>query len=606
MRRPTNPTEVGKRQYYAFVASVRRFTHRYRCRLRGNEECAKEVYGVQLCDSVDNCGQLFGYNGVVWLTFPLLTVVSAMSVLFRILCVLFVVSSSSAIRSADLTGMVLDESGVAIEGARVDISTAAPIDGPSLFCPSCYLDCAKWARTDATGRFSLSSLDESLKFRLVITATGKRTHRTELIEPGQSSIEFRMQQIPDDLPASRLLHGRIISDEGVPISGALIEPVGAKALEHRWEGRVDALSAVADDHGEFVMVLGDGLLGVDIQVTAYGYPGTKKLLLSPGDEIHEIELNAGCKVSGRVELLHKFIGPPTLAAVQLDRSNGDRPFMKAVLALVSDDGYFEFPQLPPNEYYAIFSPVNLEDRNRPIVATSLFLCGDDGESLDLGVIKTANSCTFQGKLVTQDSVLPDDLFVSLRRQPAWDLVKVPVSTDGSFVLKNLPPESYEVVINTDSLDIDFSKFRYQPMGRNSFGISSFGNSIVEIPLRKSASKTSSARRKIIGRVVTRAGTPVGGLAVVPTAFGLNQKLGKSIKTTHDGSFSFSSLPGNSFELFFYKSERYYYPRTEGQKGGNTILFPGKLTVYPEQSELEIIYDSSLATGFPLISASSNK
>ena len=54
--------------------------------------------------------------------------------------------------SADtLTGTVRDAKGRPVAGARVDVATAAPKAGPAMFCPSCYLDCAKWTKTD-TGR----------------------------------------------------------------------------------------------------------------------------------------------------------------------------------------------------------------------------------------------------------------------------------------------------------------------------------------------------------------------------------------------------------------------------------------------------------------------
>ena len=84
-----------------------------------------------------------------------------------------------------LRGTVEDTSGRPIAGARVDISTAAPKRGPGLFCPSCYVDCAKWTSSDDQGRFEFKSVDDSLRFHLVATAPGKQTALTDLIDPSQ-------------------------------------------------------------------------------------------------------------------------------------------------------------------------------------------------------------------------------------------------------------------------------------------------------------------------------------------------------------------------------------------------------------------------------------
>jgi len=525
----------------------------------------------------------------------------------RAVFAILVASNIGSVRSAELTGIVQDESGVVIEGAIVDISTAAPIKGPSLFCPSCYLDCSKWTKTDANGRYSISSLDESLKFRLVVTAPGKKTYRTELTEPRQSPIVISLQQMPDDLPASRILRGRVIDGFDVPISGALIEPVGAQTANRSWGGRVNAWTSVTNDHGDFAMILEEDYLGVDIEVTAHGFPGAKKLKLAPGEKSHEVVLNSGCKVFGRLLKLGRSNLLSNVAAVQLDRGNFDRLFINAVLAEVSDDGYFEFPPLPPDEYYAIFSLADQQSSDRRVIQTALFLCGADGESLDLGVIHAVSSYSIHGKLLMQNAVLPDGIFVSLKREPAWDLVKVAVEADGSFVLNNLPREAYEVVINTQALEIDFSKFSYQPMSRNSFGIYSFDRSAIEIPLRNlSTAEASNPKRTVAGRVVSRKGTPIQGVTIVPEAFAINKKLANSIKSGSDGSFEFSSLPSEPFELFFYNHQRYKYPRSKSQSRGNTILFPGKLTVYLDQSDLHIIYDIELETGFPLIEGTTRK
>jgi hypothetical protein len=60
-------------------------------------------------------------------------------------------------KTATLRGSVMDAAGKPISGARIDIATAAPRFGEGLFCPSCYRDCAKGARSDNEGRFGPGS-----------------------------------------------------------------------------------------------------------------------------------------------------------------------------------------------------------------------------------------------------------------------------------------------------------------------------------------------------------------------------------------------------------------------------------------------------------------
>src|SRR4051812_47731923 len=69
--------------------------------------------------------------------------------------------------SADtLTGTVRDSKGRPVAGARVDVATAAPKVGPAMFCPSCYIDCAKWTKTDADGNSPTAKLAPGLNFSL--------------------------------------------------------------------------------------------------------------------------------------------------------------------------------------------------------------------------------------------------------------------------------------------------------------------------------------------------------------------------------------------------------------------------------------------------------
>jgi hypothetical protein len=67
----------------------------------------------------------------------------------------------------DLVGTVMNEKGEPIAGATIDIYTAKMREGVSIVCPSCYADCAKMTRTDASGAFRIPSLDPALFFKVL-------------------------------------------------------------------------------------------------------------------------------------------------------------------------------------------------------------------------------------------------------------------------------------------------------------------------------------------------------------------------------------------------------------------------------------------------------
>src|SRR5689334_18833342 len=66
----------------------------------------------------------------------------------------------------DLAGRV--RAGQDLPKATVFISTAGPKVGTSTFCPSCYADCRKNAKTDPQGAFKIESLDPQLLFRILV------------------------------------------------------------------------------------------------------------------------------------------------------------------------------------------------------------------------------------------------------------------------------------------------------------------------------------------------------------------------------------------------------------------------------------------------------
>ena len=379
-------------------------------------------------------------------------------------------------QKSEITGQISTPDGTPLVGARIDISTAAPKVGPGLFCPSCYLDCRKSATTDEDGKFHLTDLSHQLKFRLVVSAPGHQTIKSKLLDPAAGSADFVLQASPENVDASRVVSGIVRDPSGNPIVGALVDPYGAETATRRWQGKVEVDAAVSDFNGRFSMLLPESMLGLDVDITQHGFCGERILLMRPGAEPVEIEMREGARVEGRLVENGTPVAGMSIAVVQLDRgSSDDSIFVKAVGDVTDQDGRFEFRNLPPDQRYCIYSVVGEANRARAKTARVLtvkkFNVPASGEVRDLGELEVAKSVSIRGQIKNVDGKpLPKKLKLLLGRDPAWDLIAIPVSSDGLFEIAGLPPETYEINLRSRKLEIVAKEINRQLLSPTSIGI----------------------------------------------------------------------------------------------------------------------------------------
>lgn len=370
----------------------------------------------------------------------------------------------------DLVGTVTDQQGKPLAGARVDIATAAPRVGRGLFCPSCYLDCKKVARTDAEGRFLIEDVSPDLKFRLLVSKAGKKAQLTKLADPLAGNVQVSLADAPTNLAPEHTVRGRVVNAEGIPIEGALVEPVGATKPDQRWGGLVKEVDpTVTDAEGRFVMPLPDSFLSVDLEIRADGHAGLFVEAVVPNAPEHELRIPRGTSVSGR--LLHEGapLADARVSVVQVDRTSG-RLFIKAVGATSDTEGRFTINYLPANEQYVLFSVVG-EGPQEFVVATSQFTAKDNDQNRDLGDAPATRALRLAGRVVLPEGAkLRPNSKITLSRDPAWDLIAAPIAEDGRFEIGGLPAEAYEVRIAADGFQLDARELPFQTLSENSFGL----------------------------------------------------------------------------------------------------------------------------------------
>jgi hypothetical protein len=382
--------------------------------------------------------------------------------------------ASLALISADsggsLEGTVTDDQGRPVASAVVDIATAAPLIGQGFFCPSCYPDCQKKTQTDANGKFVIRGLSPTLKFSVLVAAPGKKPVLTQHINPLLAPLLVTLTDLPKDIPAHRLVLGKVVDDLGQPVAGALLQCSGVKSAGRRWWGATDVEPAISDADGAFSLILPEGYQAIDVRATADGLAGTEVPLLAPRSEPHKIVIPTGARVTGQLQFEGKPASEVRVAVVQTNRFAGNF-FIKAVSATSDAQGRFEFNNLPANQQYAIFSVVG-EAPQKLVLTTKKFTVPADHKTRDLGTLTLIPALHLGGKfLLAPDQKISENAKLIVGRDPAWDLISVPIEQDGSFEVLGLPPESYELTLQAKGLKIDPRRLTYQAIeDGGSFGL----------------------------------------------------------------------------------------------------------------------------------------
>jgi len=106
-----------------------------------------------------------------------------------------------------------------------------------------------------------------------------------------------------------------------------------------------------------------------------------------------------------------------------------------------------------------------------VLTTKRFTVPNDRQERDLGDLTLVPAMQISGQLqLAAGQQAPAHARLTISRDPAWDLISVPIATDGRFQIRGLPSETYTLGLAADNLQIESARLKYQSLGNNQFGI----------------------------------------------------------------------------------------------------------------------------------------
>jgi len=366
------------------------------------------------------------------------------------------------------------DGGAPIAGATVALRV--PGAQPGLLGPE-----RSWT-TDAQGAFSGGAPPEGL---VVAHAAGFASAAEPLRGSGRTrTVTLRLSRLPEDAPPDRVLAGRVVEANGVPVPDAVVT-LGAGHGRGRGGNAILPPPVTTDGQGRFRFEGVPAQLGW-AQASA-GDLLSDRVAVEAGTTEVELTVRPGGVLAGRV--LHADGRPATAFALQLVRLR--RPEPARTLSIVDPEGRWEVRGLSAGawELQALSADSGPSDRVRvDLPATPAARVEKDirlrtGRGLQ-GVVKDANS---------QQPV--PGARVAMESSPGEDSVLVRTGTftgpDGRFSLEGLPDTPVSVAVEADGYN---RRIVTLPRGRTE----------VTVSLRPVATDGSPATDLVgIGAVVNR-------------------------------------------------------------------------------------------------------
>lgn len=373
------------------------------------------------------------------------------SALFASLCF----GAPDAAPRPNLRGTVTDEAGKPVEGATVYIWTAAVKKGYSTFCPSCYADCGKRAKSDDKGEFEIPSLDPDLRFEILTVRDGFTPTFNRKVDPvsvDSLAVKLPSRAVPAD--SAYAIHGTIVDPSGKPIAGAYAQIEMVMYTDENGKsggsgGRVDGLDpiAITNDAGEFTLVYSKHpITGCDLEIGARGFAPRHLAGLAADQFPIEVTLREGGIVRGK--LVHDG-QPVPKAQMILTCSNREMSRWLGEWKIGTDEqGEFLFSNIPiyengPSQWWLAASMNSI--RNIGATEPIIIEVAKNGQVVVAPTVDVKNGYKASGRFVMPDGLpVPEGSRAFLSSTTSWDDQHVMLDSTGQFEFTGLWNGDFEV------------------------------------------------------------------------------------------------------------------------------------------------------------------
>jgi hypothetical protein len=288
-----------------------------------------------------------------------------------------------------------------------------------------------------------------LHFRLLIVADGYvPMYSTNAVDPGAGPVEFKLKLHDlDRRDPERVFRGRVVIDTGQPIEGAMVQVRGFKRGRTTSYGGLQGFDplAVTDARGDFRLGVAEKGDGICLCVSARGLASRCVAPLPAGSKSHDLELGPGVTVTGQVLKDDKPLAGVALGLIE--RTRDVSKFVGDFKISTDERGHFVFPNVPPNETYALYG---LMDSLQPhgAIPVELIQVGGHGTVKKVGQLSVQRGYRVSGRVVLADGKLvPEETRLLLGREQAWNTQSVILAKDGSFAFTGVPKERCSLVVN---------------------------------------------------------------------------------------------------------------------------------------------------------------
>jgi hypothetical protein len=276
---------------------------------------------------------------------------------------------------------------------------------------------------------------------LVVAREFAPAYTSKHLEPEAGDVVIPLKRHDlDRRKPERVVRGRVVNENGDPVTRAIVEPDGVRRGQGGQFGALDRLGidvlAVTDSDGEFRLGVGEDGDALYLLIKAPFLAPLRTKPLAAGRTVHQVSLGAGVTVAGRVFKDGRPLAGVGLGMVQVSRSADG--FLGHFEYGTDREGRFAFANIPPMESWYIYGLMESLKASGSIPVRNVNT-QEHGSRIALGDIEVQPAYRLTGRLVLADGKpVPPETRVIVSRDDAWDSLTSTVGPDGEFSFTGLP------------------------------------------------------------------------------------------------------------------------------------------------------------------------